>query len=261
VPYAVQQGAVESLVSTLTTLRGEDIVSPEKVAEYGLDTPAYRATLTLQAEGQEARQASVWVGHEVPEQAGKHYARVGQDGPIYILPAWVMEQIFPHLGKLLTIEMLRVSSQDVTQLTWQHEGQSFTLVRQATASQATPGESPPAPTWRFVEHAEAPVDTQAVTSVLDIATKLTAEDWFADPPEAAGLEPPTLSLTLRLQDGQSHLVAFGNAVGKEGNRYVNLSGRSGVFLLAGSTYTSLTEDLEKLRPPSSAAASSKEKSP
>jgi hypothetical protein len=261
VPFAVKQGAVESLVSTLTTLRGDDIVSPEKVAEYGLDTPAYRATLTLQAEGQEARQVSVWVGHEVPEQAGKHYARVGQDGPIYILPAWVMNQIFPHLGTLLTIEIFHVSSQDVAQFTWQQDGQSWTLARQASTSQATAGTNTPASTWHFVDHAEASVDAQAVTSMLDIATKLTAEDWFADPPDDAGLAQPALSITLELQDGQSHQVAFGNATGKEGNRYVSRPNSSGVFLLAASIYTSLTQDLDKLRPSAPTSASSKEKSP
>src|SRR5215470_15363793 len=58
-PYSVKHDVVEGLVTTLRTLQGDDIADPAKAAEYGLDTPSYRATLTLQASGQEARQATV----------------------------------------------------------------------------------------------------------------------------------------------------------------------------------------------------------
>lgn len=259
VDFAVKQSVVDGLVSTLRTLRGEDIVAPDKVAEYGLDTPSHRAILTVQAEGKEARQVSLLVGNEVPEQSGKRYARLDQSGPIYILPQWTFDQIFPQLGTLLTIDVIRVSPENVTRIAWQQEGQSRTLERQKAASPAPAGETTTAPSWRFVESAETPVDAEAVTSLLDISKELTADDWIADPAEGTGVEQPTLSLALTLQNGQTKRVAFGNAVGTEGNRYASLLGAPGTFVIAAATYTSLTEALGKLlsAPPSSASAEPK----
>src|SRR6516162_1190844 len=46
--YRVKPGAVEGLVTTLRTLQGDNVADPARSAEYGLDAPPYRATLTVQ---------------------------------------------------------------------------------------------------------------------------------------------------------------------------------------------------------------------
>src|SRR5262249_39027702 len=75
-PYSVKQDAVEGLVTTLRTLQGDDVADPARSAEYGLDTPSYRAILTLQPSGQETRQVAVLIGNNVPEKSGSRYARL-----------------------------------------------------------------------------------------------------------------------------------------------------------------------------------------
>jgi uncharacterized protein DUF4340 len=80
--YSVKPDAVEGLVTTLRTLQADDVVDPAKSAEYGLDAPPYRAILTVQPSGQEARQAAVLIGNEVPEKGGSRYARLGATGPV-----------------------------------------------------------------------------------------------------------------------------------------------------------------------------------
>jgi Domain of unknown function (DUF4340) len=260
VAYAVKQSSVEGLVSTLRTLRGEDIVSPDKVAEYGLDTPSYRAILTVQPEGKEARQVSLLVGNEVPEQAGKRYVRLDQSSPIYTLPQWAFNQLFPPLGTLLTIDVLRVAPEDVTRVTWQQGEEVNTIERQALTSQAEAGKTDPtAATWRLVNGTGTTVDTEAVTSLLEMSKELTADDWMARPTEATGLEQPVLSLALTLQNGQTKRVTFGNSVGTDGNRYASLPETSGTFVIAAATYKSLTEALAKLLPTPPSAASSEPK--
>lgn len=260
VDYAVKQGAVESLVSTLGNLRGEDIVAPDQAAAYGLDTPSHRAVLTIQPEGKDVQEVFLAVGNEVPEQAGKRYARLGQSGPIYILPAWASNQIFPHLGKLLSIDMWRISPEKVTRIAWQRQQQSWILERQTPASPAATEETTPASSWRFVD-AETPVDAEAVTALLEMSKAFTADDWFADPAGATGLEQPTLSFTLTLPDGQSKHLVFGNPVGAEENRYASLQGAPGTFVIAAATYKSLTEALDKLQSSAPSAAVTEPKKP
>jgi Domain of unknown function (DUF4340) len=200
------------------------------------------------------------VGNEVPEQAGKRYVRLDQSSPIYILPQWAFNQLFPPLGTLLTIDVLRVAPEDVTRVTWQQGEEVKTIERQALTSPAEAGKTDPtAATWRLVDGPETTADTEAVTSLLEMSKELTADDWMAHPTEATGLEQPVLSLALTLQNGQTKRVAFGNPVGTNGNRYASLPEASGTFVIAATTYKSLTEALDKLLPAPPSAASSEPK--
>jgi hypothetical protein len=139
--YSVKPDAVEGLVTTLRTLQGDDVADPVKSAEYGLDAPPYRAILTVQPGGQEARQAAVRIGNEVPEKSGSRYARLGDTGPVYIVPQWTVQRLFPTLGTLLDLRMLQVPQEEVTRLTLYADGQSWSLERQAPAT-ATSGGTP-----------------------------------------------------------------------------------------------------------------------
>ncbi len=257
VDYEVKQGDVDSLVSTLATLQGEDIVDPDKMAEYGLDSPAYRAILTAQPDTQEVRLVSVLLGHEVPEQAGKRYARLGTKGPVYVVPRWVLDQIFPKLGRVLRLTVVPKPLQDVTRLSWQRDGASQRLERRPLVPQAAEGESQPSPSWHVVGDTKATVDEQAVTGFLDTIQNLAADDWFETPSEPSGLEPPGLSFTLLHGDGQSFHLLLGTAQGKDKTHYLSLPETAGVFVVSDTTYKSVTDALVKLQP-SQAASSATE---
>src|SRR5215470_412348 len=113
-PYSVKSDAVEGLVTTLRTLQGDDVADPAKMEQYGLDRPPYRATLTVQPSGQEARQVTVRIGNEVPEKSGSRYARLDDTGPVYLVPEWAWQRLFPTLGTLLDLHLLQVSQEEVT---------------------------------------------------------------------------------------------------------------------------------------------------
>jgi hypothetical protein len=100
------------------------------------------------------------------------------------------------------------------------------------------------------------VDAATVEAVLNTAKNLTANDWFAEPPEAMGLDTPVLSLSLALKDGTTHRITFGKTHGEDEDRYARLDDGSGVFVVANATYSSLTESLGKLRPQTTSAAPS-----
>lgn len=265
VTYHLKQGAVDSLVSTLRTLRGDDVVAPDKVADYGLDTPSYQAVLTIQEAEKEARQVTIAVGKEVPEQEGKRYVRLGPAGPVYVLPKWSFNQIFPTLGTLLSLDVLRVPPDEVTRIAWTQEGQTWTLERQAEAAERPAGDTaetkpePAKPVWRLLQAvdapvASAPVDTDKVASLLSLTKALTADDWFAKVSGATGLEAPVASLVLTQTDQTRHQVAVGQTVGKDGDRYVGLAGAAGTFVISKASYESLIDALKGLRPDAAATA-------
>jgi hypothetical protein len=288
VNYPLKQGVVEGMVTTLRTLRGDDVVAPDKMAEYGLDSPPYRAVLTVEEEGKEARQVTIAVGNTVSKEDEKRYVRLEQDdSPVYLLPKWSFHQVFPTLGTILTLDVLNLTPDDIVRVGWEQAGQSLALERQPAAeanaaassgkeTSAEPaakdvasGEATPAEpaakkgVWRWVQAPEVDVDADKLKALLDTVERLTADDWFADTPAKAGLDQPVLALSLTLRNGATHHVMFGQTRGKDQDRYVSLQGKEGTFVIAKASYTSIANALKALRPeaPAPAAAPASETMP
>jgi hypothetical protein len=276
VNYPLKQGVVEGLVTSLRTLRGDDVVAPDKTAEYGLDNPPYRAVLTVEEKDKEPRHVTIAVGKTVSKEDEKHYVRLEQDhSPVYLLPKWSFNQVFPTLGTILTLDVLSLASDDIVQVSWEQDGRSLALERQAEAkaadagdkpaepeAKATDGEEKPAKTeadqtvWKWVQAPEVDVEANKLNTLLETVEHLTADDWFADTPAGAGLDQPVLTLSLTLRNGETRRVTFGQTRGKDEDRYADLQGKEGTFVIAKASYTSIAEALKALRPepPSPAAA-------
>jgi len=264
VNYPLKQGAVEGLVTTLRTLRGDDVVAPDKAAEYGLDSPSYRAVLTLKEDGKDARQVAIAVGKTVSEEDEKRYVRLAQENsPVYLLPKWSFNQVFPTLGAILTLDVLNLPSDDIVRVSWEQDGQSLALERRPSDESspvASSGEEKPAEpkadeaVWQWVQAPESEVDSGKLKALLDTVERLTADDWFAEAPAAAGLDKPVLSLSLTLRNGATHHVTFGQTRGKDEDRYVGLQGKEGTFVVPKTSYMSITDALKSLRPEAPAPA-------
>lgn len=257
--YSVRQDAVEGLVTTLRTLQGDDVADPARSAEYGLDTPPYRATLTLHPSGQEARQVVLRIGNEVPEKSGSRYARLGDTGPVYIVPEWTWQRLFPTLGTLLDLRLLQVSQEEVTHVTLQHDGVSWSLERRpaatSTASPTASDTTGSASTWYLVGAPETQIDAAAVTSLLGTTAHLEADDLPIGTPSQTGLDRPILTLSLTRHDGRTERLILGQAVGQESSGYYASRGDTAeVFIVSSRIYKTLTDAAAKLKPASASTA-------
>jgi hypothetical protein len=248
-PYSVKPDAVESLVTTLRTLQGDDVVDPAKTPEYGLDTPPYRASLTVQPGGQDARQATVSLGNEVPAKSGSRYARLGDTGPVYIVPQWTVQRLFPTLGTLLDVRILQISQEEVAHLTLQEEGESWSLERHAPEASTAGNPAESTAIWQFVGSPDATVDAAAVTSLLGATAQLNADDLPTTPPSQTGLDRPRLQVTLTLRDGRTERLLLGQAVGQDNKGYYASRGDgTEVFIVPTITNQTLTDAVTKLKP-------------
>jgi hypothetical protein len=290
VTFPLKQGVVEGLVSTLSSLRGDDVVAPDDLAKYGLDNPPYRAVLTVEEKDKEARQVAIAVGHTVSEEDEKRYARLEKDdSPVYLLPQWTFNQVFPTLGTILTLDVLSLSSDDIVRVSWEQDGQSLALERQpedeakpssssdkpsssasdAPATEATSGEAQtaeaeaPKDEWRWVQTPNVDVDSDKLETLLNTVEHVTADDWFAETPADAGLDQPALVLHVTTKHGATHQVRFGQTRGKDEDRYVGVQGKEGTFVVAKTAYSSIADALKPLRPdaPPPAAAPERESMP
>jgi Domain of unknown function (DUF4340) len=247
--YSVKPDAVEGLVTTLRTLQGDDVVDPAKSAEYGLDAPPYRAILTLQPSGQEARQAAVLIGNEVPTKSGSRYARLGATGPVYIVPQWIVQRLFPTLGTLLDLRMLQVPQEEVIRLTLHEGDESWSLERQAPAAATSGGTPEPTATWKFVDMPDVTVDETAVTALLGATAQLNADDLPPGPPAQTGLDQPHWQVLLTRRDGRTERLVLGQAVGQDSSGYYASRGDTAeIFIVSGMSQKTLTDAMTKLKP-------------
>src|SRR5262252_1624151 len=253
--YSVKSDAVEGLVTTLRTLQGDDVVDPARAAEYGLDAPPYRASLTVQPSGQEARQAAVLIGNEVPEKSGSRYARLGETGPVYIVPQWSVQRLFPTLGTLLDLRILKVPQEEVTRLTLHADGESWSLERQAPEAATAGGTPETTATWHFVGLPDVPVDETAVTSLLGATAQLNADDLPPSPPAQTGLDQSHWQVILTRRDGRTERLVLGQAVGQDSSGYYARQGEAAeVFIVSAMIQKTLTDAVTKLKPSQTSTA-------
>jgi hypothetical protein len=245
----VKPDAVESLVTTLRTLQGDDVVDPARIGEYGLEAPPYRATLTVHPGGQEARQVVVFLGHEVADKPGSRYARLGDAGPVYIVPQWVVQRLFPTLGTLLDLRILQVPQEEVTRLTLHEDGVSWSLERQLPAAPVSGGSAAPTAPWQVVGMPDVTVDETAVAALLGATAQLNADDLPISPPAQTGLEQPHWQVLLTLRNGRTERLLVGQAVAQDsGGYYASRGDASDIFIVSGMLQKTLSEAMAKLKP-------------
>jgi hypothetical protein len=250
VKYAVKQGYLNGLISTLRTLRAEDIADPANIAEYGLTDAPYRATLTVQPEkGQDTRQVTLWIGHEVPQQAGKHYARLGQEGPVYILPQWSFNRLFPKGKELLDLPGLKLKEADIQQIAFLTPTRTVRLTRSAgTPTAAKDNQKTPAWTLAHPSTTTVTVRQDSIgTLVRRLATftpdDLAPTDSSVPPPSSMGLS----KVEITTRDASRHLLRFGPPLTEHPQQYsLYLNDQPTPFVIDKNTRDNLLPPLRTL---------------
>lgn len=195
--------AASNLARRLSRVVATDIVDPANKAEYGLETPAYRATITV--EGYDAP-----VVLEAGRPAGDTYAYVRMAGAdrdrVYKVSGFDVEQIFQKGGEFFELPGVLVEKSDATSIEYSVGGQRVALAQDAGA-------------WTIV----SPATNVAIvkTAVDDLARTLLSwkADDYADSADGK-FDGATDSVTFKGPDA-SHTITLGAVAPGEG-RYVRL---------------------------------------
>jgi hypothetical protein len=147
------------------------------------------------------------------------------------------------------VRILQVPQEEVARLTFQEEGEAWSLERQTPEASTAGNPAESTATWQFVGSPDATVDTVAVTSLLGAMAQLNADDLPASPPSQTGLDQPRLQVTLTLRDGRTERLQLGQAVGQDSKGYYASRGDSTeVFIVPTITHQTLTDAVAKLKP-------------
>ena len=255
VDYEVNQQLLDRLAVALGTLRADDIVDGDKIAEYGLTDSVYRAALTVQSGDEAARQVHMRFGHEVPgsDMDGARYAMLEEGDAVYVVPGWSLRQLFPKGRSLMSLPGLNLQKGDVQQIALFSAGSTVRLSRAAAE-----GESDASPTpWemvepslgfavnqdgvealveflsRFVPDGLAPANG-AATPAADIAR--CARAISSSTPDFAGCGP-RVEITMR--DASRHLIHLAAEPAVSSGQIVYVSGQDLPFVIEADTRAEL----------------------
>lgn len=209
-----KQSTLDSLLGKFGPLNATTVVDPSKKAEWGLDNPAFKVTLSLDGE-----EAPVVLEGGFPDPSGSGYLRVAGASPevIYELSKWQFEPIFPKGRDLFTLTGLSVAKDDIIRVALAQPEGDVVLVKD--------GED-----WT-IESPAADLEVQKST-LSTVASTLAS--WspadYADSAEAAGLDQPTRTITFTAGD-ETHVVAIGNDASGIDGAYVKLANSDTVLIM------------------------------
>jgi hypothetical protein len=205
---------VPELLGRVGTLAAGKLVAyaPKSVATYGLDKP--HATLTL-LPGKE----TVLIGSEVAGTGERHVQIQGQP-VVGLLDAETTARLLASPLTLRDHRLARVPDADTMTLTAGDRVVTF---------------GKPEGTWKVTVPLAAEADHDAMEAFLNSLSRLRADAFVAEKPDAAtlkkfGLEKPTARWSLKLDDKVVLDLSVG-APETDGRRYARLAGNDTVFLL------------------------------
>jgi hypothetical protein len=214
----VKQSGIENLAGAFAPLTSTDIVDPEKLAEWGLESPAFRCTIDV-----EEKDEDVIIEGGRPDPDGDGYVRVASadSSVIFKLPKWTFEKVFPKGRDFVNLPALSVDKETIARIEITQPEGNVSLAKTAD------GWTISSPT------ADLEPQTSTLTSIANAVAAWQPAD-YADSADGKGLDAPERSVTVMTESGESHTIAAGaDATGVAG-RYARLDEDGTVLVMSKS---------------------------
>ena len=207
-----KQPGLDKILQKLSNFTATKVVDPEKKAEWGLESPAFKATVSLK----EGEDVVLEAGR--PEASGSGYVRLAkaEDEVIYEVSKYNFEQLFPKGSELFDLPAKSLKKDAITQVEIAQKDGRVVL------SQADQK-------WSVVE----PVDALEVQETTLTTLANTLASWkpvdYADPGVDAGAFDEVMTI---LVGDASHSIAFGAPAKSIDGRYVKVDGGEKIFVMS-----------------------------
>ncbi|HRK36455.1 MAG TPA: DUF4340 domain-containing protein, partial [Candidatus Hydrogenedentes bacterium] len=212
----VKQSGVENLAGAFAPLTASDIVDPAKLADWGLETPQFTCTITV-----DGKEGDVVIEGGRPDPNGDGYVRVASANKaiIYKLSKFTFEKIFPKGTDMFTLAGLTLDKAQIAKID---------LVQPAgSISASKAGEE-----WVIASPtADLAPQTSALDAVANVLSAWTPSD-YADSADAASLDAPTHTAVVTLTSGAQHTLALGAASKGIAGQYARLDNGASVLVMS-----------------------------
>nr|HPO15818.1 DUF4340 domain-containing protein [Candidatus Hydrogenedentota bacterium] len=209
-----KESGLTSLLQKFTALTANTIVDPAKKADWGLETPAFKAVVSM-----EGGSDTVLEGGR-PDPAGNGYVRVASSGKdiVYELSKYTFEQLFPKGSDLFDLPKLALNKDTISKIEInQPEGN---VVVEKDGSD-----------WK-VSAPSAPLNVQK-TALSTLATTLASWKPSDYAPAGANVGEFNRSVVITSPEGTRTISLAGNSKTIEGN-YAKLDGTDMILTMSGA---------------------------
>ena len=245
VDYKVNHQLLDRIAVALGTLRADDVVDGSNIAEYGLDDSVYRATLTVQAGDEAARQVAMRFGREVPgaDMDGARYASLEAGDTVYVVPGWLLRQLFPKGKSLLNLPGLKLQKDDVQQIALFSDGHTVRLSRAAAdgAGAGAEGETAASPAPWVLD--EPPlgfgVKQDGVDALAEFLSRFVPDGLAPANGAAMPAADSVPRIEITMQDAARHLIHLAAEPAVPGGQVVYVSGQDVPFTIEDATRAEL----------------------
>lgn len=237
-PAEADKGEVIKLLSRVTEVKAEDFVEEEAadLAKYGLAKPE----ITVRLVSDDAKKAGLMIGAPTPE--GGRYAKTEGSGAVIRVSADTFSTLSGAGARLRLATFTGVDRPRIKSVRGETAQWIYTAERKKAAARDDDDE------WRFIQPPGMAADNLSFAAlVYQIETakyaKIIAKP---DKPSAYGLDKPSLTLVVTLDDGEK-TIKTGSKADSHGERYfATVSGRPEVFEIEKSTFDSFARPLSDL---------------
>lgn len=215
----LKESGIQDYLRAYSSLYAADIVDPSKLAEYGLESPAFKATVKVaDQEGETVLEGGRPAGSE------DGYVRVAgaKSGVIYKVNKTSFERIFPKGSQFFELSDLTVDSQTIDRIEITQPDGRFVLAKR----DGTWGVETPQTTFK-------PVQSVITTMATTLAGWKPAD--YAQTMEGRGLDTPSRSVTFTAGPGNAHTVTLGGESQSIEGFYARLDGGDKALVMDKST--------------------------
>lgn len=180
---AAAQDVVNDLLSSLDGLTVDTFVNdaPTDLATYGLDAPVLNVEVTQVKDGADTRTFAVLLGHALPDDKEKVYAKTADEPFIYAVAAKALTDLSPSAFALRQKHLAAFATDRVTRVAFTGPRGDVVLAKDAEG------------TWKLEKPAEGKTESGSVVEFLN-GLKDAAIEQFLDPPAEGALDLAPLGL-------------------------------------------------------------------
>jgi hypothetical protein len=250
--FPVDREVVEDLLGVWSNLRALRFAAyraktdKTHLAPFGLESPAFTVTLTVQQADKKTKDYTLAVGSLVKDAKGERYARLDERPGIVVLdPAAVRLLTQDYLG-YVNRSMLKLDAAAITGLERQMGKDTLELTKQGDA-------------WEITKPAKHPADRPTLDQLVEQLAFLRAEGVAAYPAKDLkpyGLDAPAAVFTVRLKGADKKPAEHILKIGKlhetpetkgNGDRYAVVDKAETVIILPGYLVRGLLAEPLKFR--------------
>jgi hypothetical protein len=222
--FDLDQKTVDSTARSLSKFRAGEILSSQ--FEGGWAQPA--ATVVLRFV--DGRSTTLTFGSRTLD--GAAFVRKDDGRDVYRISETYMGGVTRNRASFASLQVLDFEQEEVSAMRLDDGGVPVRVMRLASGS------------WQVTEPANVYTDVKQVFFSVNTLGDLRAVERLGLTPEEAGLTPPSMTVTVDLEDGRQVLLELGDRIPRERARplwYARIPGETGVFTLASPTVSRIRQ--------------------